>query len=442
MPLKDRLIGKPFAQAYRVAMERQRGAEAKETDLTAQTAEMRGRIQEALLRRIEVPERADRTRLAQVVAEELDADPTIHPRVRDYLLQTLVDEISGFGPIQPLMDDPRVTEIMINGPETIYVERGGRLERTSLRFRNEEHLGIVLEKMLAFTGRRIDESSPLVDARLPDGSRLHAVIHPISVRGTVVTIRKFSREPLTIEHLVANGTLSRAMATYLQWAVQGRLNIVISGGTASGKTTTLNAISAFIGSDERIVSIEDAAELRLQQAHWVPLEARPANAEGRGEVTIRMLVRNALRMRPDRILVGEVRGAEALDMLQAMNTGHEGSLTTLHANSPRDALNRLETMVLMAGMDLPLLAIRQQIASAINVVVQQARLPDGSRRMVSIAEISGLEEGNVLMQEIFRYDFEPPGGRFRATGIVSRFIDKMRERGVSPSLSLFRGEEP
>ncbi|MBX5467700.1 MAG: CpaF family protein [Firmicutes bacterium] len=421
-------------------LERQLGPAERERLSRQQIETLRTRVQEALLRKIDVPERADRNRLAQVIGEELDADPTISPGLRDYLLQSLVDEISGYGPIQPLMEDPAVTEIMINGPKTIYVERSGRVEKTGLAFRDEEHLGVVLEKMLAFTGRRLDESSPLVDARLPDGSRLNAVIHPISVIGTVVTIRKFSRDPLTLAHLLANGTLSPAMAAYLEWAVRGRLNVVISGGTASGKTTTLNAISAFIGPEERIVTIEDAAELRLQQSHWVPLEARPANAENRGEVTIRTLVRNALRMRPDRILVGEVRGAEALDMLQAMNTGHEGSLTTLHANSPRDALNRLETMVLMAGMDLPLVAVRQQIAAAVDVVVQQARMPDGSRRIVSIAEVQGLDAGNILMQELFQYRWDAAGGRFRATGVVSRFLDKMRTHGVEPSPAIFREE--
>jgi pilus assembly protein CpaF len=438
MPLKDRWGQPPPAKVFRATVSRQRAEQSQAAEYEQQLELMRTRIQDNLVRRLTVPERADVERLRAAVAEELDRDAAVTPSIREALFHSLVDEMSGYGPIQPLLGDPAVTEIMVNGPYTVYVERQGVLQKVGVKFRDETHLNAVLEKMLAFSGRRIDESSPLVDARLPDGSRLNAVVHPISVRGTTITIRKFAQDPWTVERLVENRTLSPQMAQYLQWAVQGRLNVVIAGGTASGKTTTLNAISAFIGDAERIVSIEDAAELRLQQSHWVALEGRPANVENRGEITIRTLVRNALRMRPDRIIVGEVRGAEALDMLQAMNTGHEGSLTTLHANSSRDALNRLETMVLMSGLDLPLAAVRQQIASAIQVVVHQARLVNGARRVLSIAEVSGMEEGNILMQDVFRYRIHQD--QFEATGVVSQFLDRMRDRGVPASADLFQGE--
>jgi pilus assembly protein CpaF len=448
MPLKDRIRGQSLAAAYRQALaQREPPREAQAWDDAERVRAVKTRVQAAILAETSTPERLDRARLSAVVGGILDRDPEVRPGERDVILDSLVDEILGFGPIQGLLDDPTVSEIMINGPKTVYVERHGVLELTPVVFRDEEHLLAVLEKMLAFSGRRVDEASPLVDARLPDGSRLNAVVHPIAVRGVTVTIRKFTTRPLTMADLVQNGTLSPRMATFLEWAVRGRLNLLVSGGTASGKTTTLNAVSAFIPPTERIVTIEDAAELRLQQAHWVPLEARPANLEGQGEVSIRTLVRNALRMRPDRIIVGEVRGGEALDMLQAMNTGHDGGMTTLHANSPRDALSRLETMVLMAGTDLPLIAVRQQIASAIDVIVHQARLPDGSRRVVQITEVAGLEEGTILTQDLFAYHFEETDdgsirGTFRATGVVSRHLVKLRTLGVPATPDLFREAAP
>jgi pilus assembly protein CpaF len=352
-------------------------------------------------------------------------------------------EIAGYGPLQPLLEDDGVSEIMVNGPDDVYVERGGQIQYTGIRFRDHAHLLQTIQKIVAPLGRRIDESSPMVDARLPDGSRVNAVIPPLAVRGAALTIRKFSRRPLGIDDLVARGTLVPEMAMLLRAAVAGRLNIVVSGGTGSGKTTTLNVLSSFIGEDERIVTIEDAAELRLQQRHVVSLEARPANAEGRGRVTIRDLVINALRMRPDRIIVGEVRGGEALDMLQAMNTGHDGSLTTAHANSPRELLYRLETMVLMAGTDLPARAIREQIASAIDLIVHQARLRDGTRRITHITEVVGMEGDTITLQDIFV--FEQQGveehqrvrGRFRPTGVVPTFLPRLEARGQRLPQDLF-----
>jgi pilus assembly protein CpaF len=448
VPLKDRIRGQSLAAAYRLAVsQRELSAPTEATADSERIRAVKARVQSAILAETSTPERMDRARLTAVVGGIIDRDPDVRPGERDAILESLVDEITGFGPIQGLLDDPTVSEIMINGPKTVYVERRGVIELTPVSFRDEEHLRAVLEKMLAFSGRHVDEASPLVDARLPDGSRLNAVVHPIAVRGPTVTIRKFTQRPLTMTDLIQNGTLSPRMATFLEWAVRGRLNLLVSGGTASGKTTTLNAISAFIPPRERIVTIEDAAELRLQQAHWVPLEARPANLEGQGEVSIRTLVKNALRMRPDRIIVGEVRGAEALDMLQAMNTGHDGGMTTLHANSPRDALSRLETMVLMAGTELPLLAVRQQIASAIDVIVHQARLPDGSRRIVQITEVAGIEEGTILTQDLFGYTFEETEdgrvrGTFYATGVVSRHLGKMRTLGVPAAPDLFRENDP
>jgi pilus assembly protein CpaF len=445
MPLKDRIRGRSVSPVYRTVTARTADAPADTSD-PERYRRVRGRVLEHLLAVSRTPERLDRARLVALVADALDRDPDVRPGERDRLLKSLADEITGFGPIQSLLDDPAVTEIMVNGPEAIYVERDGLVEATPLRFRDEEHLRAVVERLLAFSGRRVDEASPVVDARLPDGSRLNAVVPPIAVRGITVTIRKFRATVLTLADMVANGTLSAAMADYLTAVVRGRLNLIVVGGSSTGKTTTLNALSALIDDRERIITIEDAAELRLQQRHWVPLEARPANLEGRGEVTIRTLVRNALRMRPDRIIVGEVRGPEALDMLQAMNTGHDGGMTTLHANSPRDALSRLETMVLMAGMDLPVPAVRQQIASALQVVVHQGRLPDGTRRVLRITEIVGLDEGTILTQDLFAYEPVDPAsgvyrGRFRALGVATAFRDRLAQQGVSLPLSLFSEEE-
>lgn len=352
------------------------------------------------------------------------------------LAESLLAEILGFGPIQPLLDDPEISEVMVNSARQVYVERKGRLEMTPVSFEDDRQVLHLIEKIVAPLGRRIDEASPMVDARLPDGSRVNAIIPPLALKGPCVTIRKFSKDPLTMEDLIRFGTLTMDMASFIRACVVARLNIVVSGGTGSGKTTTLNVLSSFIPEDERIVTIEDAAELQLRQDHVVTLETRPANMEGRGEVTIRSLVRNALRMRPDRIVVGEVRGGEALDMLQAMNTGHDGSITTGHANTPRDMLSRLETMVLMAGMDLPIRAIREQIASALDLIVQTARQKDGSRRITHITEVQGMEGEVITLQDIYRYQqtgVEAGGrmaGEFRPNGIKPKFYDRLIAAGV------------
>ncbi len=411
--------------------------------LSERFLELKAEVQAALLTRITNPESLSRQALTDEILALIDANAAISPIEKESLTEGLVNEIVGYGPIQPLLDDPDISEIMINGPDQIYVERQGQLIRTPAAFRDERHVRAILEKMVAFSGRRVDESSPMVDARLPDGSRLNAVLRPLSVNGDAITIRKFSKDPFVLSQLVEMGTLSAEMARFLEAAVRGKLNVVVSGGTGSGKTTTLNALSAFVPGSERIITIEDAAELQLQQEHKITLETRPANVEGRGAIPMRELVRNALRMRPDRIIVGEVRGGEALDMLQAMNTGHEGSLTTVHANTPRDCLSRIETMVLMAGVDLPLTAIRSQVASAIDIIVQQARLLDGSRRIIRITEVVGLESGVVTTQDLF--SFEQSGvdaqgrvtGAYRGFGIRPRASDRLRAQGIDLPGSLF-----
>lgn len=347
----------------------------------------------------------------------------------------LYDEIVGLGPLQPLLSDPTISEIMVNGADHIFVEKNGNITLSETRFRDNQHVMNVIERIVSSIGRRIDESSPMVDARLKDGSRVNAIIPPLSLTGPIITIRKFARDPIQASHLISFGSLSMGMVSFLEACVKGRINIIVSGGTGSGKTTLLNVLSSFIPDDERIITIEDAAELQLRQQHVITLESRPANLEGRGQITIRDLVRNSLRMRPDRIIVGEVRSGEALDMLQAMNTGHDGSLTTAHANSPRDVLSRLETMVLMAGMDLPIRAIREQIAAAINIVVQQSRMRDGSRKVISICEITGMEGDIISMQEIFSYkqngiENNKIKGKFSSTGIQPAIVAKLRNNGV------------
>jgi pilus assembly protein CpaF len=361
---------------------------------------------------------------------------------RSRLFEAIVAEILGFGPIEPFIADETITEIMVNGPKNIYIERAGRIERTSATFENADHVMRIIDRIVAPLGRRIDESSPYVDARLPDGSRVNAIIPPLSLVGPVITIRKFFKIPLTIERLIELGTVSPEAVEFMKACVQGKCNILVSGGTGSGKTTLLNILSSFIPEDERIVTIENAAELQLRQEHVVTLESKPPNIEGRGEVTIRDLVINSLRMRPDRIIVGEVRGAEALDMLQAMNTGHEGSMTTLHANAPRDALARMETMVLMAGMDLPHRAIREQISSAIDVIVQEERMRDGSRKIVSINEVQGMEGEVITMSTLF--EFEKIGiengkvvGRFKPTGLRPKFMEKIEAAGIRLPPNIF-----
>ncbi|MCG3150763.1 MAG: hypothetical protein GEEBNDBF_00024 [bacterium] len=361
---------------------------------------------------------------------------------REIILHDLLDEILGYGPINILLEDPDVTEVMVNGPYMVYCERKGRLTLSDRKFIDDAHVTRIIEKIVSPLGRRIDESTPMVDARLPDGSRVNAIIPPLALSGPTITIRKFSKDPFTINHLVGFGTLTDWMAEFLRCCVEARLNVVVSGGTGSGKTTTLNVLSSFIPNSERIVTIEDAAELQLRQEHVVTLETRPANMEGKGLITIRDLVKNSLRMRPDRIVVGECRGGEALDMLQAMNTGHDGSLTTAHANTPRDMLSRLETMVLMAGMDLPVRAIREQIASAVDVVVQVARLRDGARKITHITEVVGMEGEKITLQDIFIFKQEGFAdgkviGDFRATGILPKFLEKFEAYGIDFDRQMF-----
>ncbi|MBE0450533.1 MAG: CpaF family protein [Clostridia bacterium] len=377
--------------------------------------------------------------LANIEKESLNMTPNQKKRI----LEELTDEIVGFGPITVLLQDNNVTEIMVNGPDRIYVEMNGKLIKSDARFKDNDHIMHVIKKIVSSIGRRVDESSPMVDARLANGSRVNAIIPPLAIDGPTLTIRKFAEDPFKISDLVGFGTLNSKMAEFLRACVEGRLNVVVSGGTGSGKTTTLNVLSSFIPSDDRIVTIEDAAELQLPQPHVVRLETRPPNIEGKGEVTIRDLVKNSLRMRPDRIVVGEVRSGEALDMLQAMNTGHDGSLTTGHANTPRDMLSRLETMVLMSGMNLPVKAIRDQISSAVNLIVQQARLQDGSRRITHITEVLGMEGDVIILQDIYRYEqkgVDSKGkviGDFQFTGIMPTCLKTLREHGVHVPGHLF-----
>ena len=359
---------------------------------------------------------------------------------RNRIAAEIYDSIRGLGPLEKLLADDSISEIMVNGAKQVFIERKGKLLQSDVTFYDNEQLLNVIDRIVSPLGRHIDEANPMVDARLADGSRVNAVIAPLSLKGPLLTIRKFSSTPLTVENLIDYGSLTFKMAAFLESCVKGRLNIVVSGGTGSGKTTLLNVLSAYIPYDERIVTIEDAAEIQLQQRHVLTLEARPANLEGTGQITIRDLVRNALRMRPDRIIVGEVRGGEALDMLQAMNTGHDGSMTTGHANSTRDMLARLETMVLMAGMNLPVAAIRQQIASAIDIIVQQSRMRDGSRKIIGISEVTGMEGDVIITQEIFTYDYGDgrSPGRFRPTGIKPRCSEKLVAAGAGLKDEWFR----
>ncbi|CUR60164.1 putative pilus assembly protein, ATPase [metagenome] len=358
--------------------------------------------------------------------------------------QEIADDILGYGPLEPLLRDPNLSEVMVNTFEDIYVERSGKLVKVDATFADEAHLRRTIDKIVSKIGRRVDETSPMVDARLPDGSRVNAIIPPLALDGSKLTIRKFSEDPYTVEDLINFGTLSRASADLLEACVRGRLNILVSGGTGAGKTTTLNVLSSFIPDDERIVTIEDAAELRLVQDHVLRLESRPSNIEGKGAVTIRDLVKNSLRMRPDRVVVGEIRDAAALDMLQAMNTGHDGSISTLHANTPRDALSRLETMVLMAGMDLPVRAIREQVASAVDLIIQQSRLKDGTRRITAITEIVGMEGDIITTQDVFLFDYSAgmnEQGKFKggleSTGLRPRFLERLADHGVHLNPAVF-----
>ena len=385
-----------------------------------------------------------RSEIATITAEALEEmSVVLNKEDRQSLHQELYDEVMGLGPIEPLLKDETVNDILINGPRRIFVERGGKLQLTDITFKDERHLLRIIDKIVSAVGRRVDESNPYVDARLADGSRFNAMVPPVAVDGSLVSIRKFKKEKLGIPDLVRFGAFTEEMAAYLQAAVSTRLNIIVSGGTGSGKTTTLNALSSFIDNTERVLTIEDTAELQLQQVHVGRMESRPANVEGKGAVTQRDCLRNALRMRPDRIIVGETRGEEVIDMLQAMNTGHDGSMTTIHANSARDGVSRLENMIAMAGIEMPIKAVRAQIASAVNLIVQASRLQDGSRRMTSITEITGMEGDVISMQEIFRYErlgIEPSGkiiGRFNATGVRSHYSERFKQWGYNLPASIY-----
>jgi pilus assembly protein CpaF len=410
--------------------------------------DLKTRVQNKLLSELDPSMDVTRTdevrRTIQDLFEQILAEENIvlsRPE-RARLFEQIAAEILGFGPLQPLLEDDTITEIMVNGPKSVYVERKGKIHRVPVTFENNDHVMRIIDRIVAPLGRRIDESSPYVDARLQDGSRVNAVIPPISLVGPTLTIRKFSKNPITVDQLIQFGSVTAEAIQFLKACVEARLNVIISGGTGSGKTTFLNVMSGFIPNDERIVTIENAAELQLRQEHVVTLESRPPNIEGRGEITIRDLVINSLRMRPDRIIVGECRGGETLDMLQAMNTGHDGSMTTAHANSPRDAISRIETMCLMAGMDLPVRAIREQVASAVDLICQQERMRDGTRKIVSITEVSGMEGDVITMTDIFV--FEQTGmdngkivGRLRPTGLRPKFMDKIETAGINLPPSIF-----
>jgi pilus assembly protein CpaF len=412
--------------------------------------QLKGDLHRKLIERLDLDaleqikdERVISAEIRRAVLDLLRDEPTpLSQSQRDEIIEQIIYEVIGLGPIEPLFRDPSISDILVNGSKMIFVERRGKLTRVATSFRNDAHLTAIIDRIVSRVGRRVDESSPMVDARLPDGSRVNAIIPPLALDGPVLSIRRFGAD-LAIENLLANGAMNEGMMELLAGCVGARLNILISGGTGSGKTTLLNALTSFIQADHRIITIEDAAELRLQQAHVVRLETRPPNAEGQGEVLARDLVKNALRMRPDRIIVGEVRSAEALDMLQAMNTGHEGSLTTVHANSPRDALARLETMILMAGTNLPNRAMREQISSALDVIVQVSRLSDGTRRITSVVEVTGMEEAVIAVQEIYRFrrrGVAPDGtvlGDFEPTGIRPAFTERLRLAGVEFGATIF-----
>lgn len=414
----------------------------KETKKEDPLSDIKGLIHKKIIERIDTSmlEQEDEenklnAEIAGIVEETLkEKELHLSRTERQTMIRYIIDESIGFGPISKHLIDEEVSEIMVNGPDQVYVEKKGRLELVDTSFEDNQHVMRIIEKIVSPLGRRIDESSPMVDARLPDGSRVNAIIPPLALNGPTITIRKFSKKPLNVGNLISYGTMTSDMALFIEACIKARLNIVVSGGTGSGKTTTLNVLSSFIPHDERIVTIEDAAELQLEQEHVVRLESRPANIEGKGAVSIRELVKNSLRMRPDRIVIGEVRGGEALDMLQAMNTGHDGSLTTGHSNSPRDMISRLETMVLMAGMDLPVRAIREQIASAIDIVIHQARLKDGSRKITHITEVQGMEGDTIILQDIFVFNDK---GVFTSTGIRPKFMEKLTNVRVSLPNNLF-----
>ncbi|MGH8875441.1 MAG: CpaF family protein [Acidimicrobiia bacterium] len=441
----------------------ERVAAAKAADTTTQVSqrsdifiELRGRLHFRVVEELgptlydrQMSDAELRLRVTEMLEWALEQEEGIALNTADrrQLLAEIASDVLGYGPIDPLLNDADVTEVMVNGPYDVWIERHGKLEKTDVRFVDEVHVRRIVDKIVGQVGRRIDEATPMVDARLPDGSRVNAVIHPLAIGGPFLTVRKFAVDPYTEADLIQFGTMTQRVADFLRACVRGRLNAIISGGTGSGKTTSLNVMSSYLPSDERIVTIEDAAELQLHQDHVLSLESRPANIEGKGQVTIRELVRNALRMRPDRIVVGEARGGEALDMLQAMNTGHDGSLTTIHSNSPRDTLARVETMVLMAGFDLPVRAIREQTASAVDVIVHVARLRDGSRRVTHVTEVEGMEGDIITLQDIFLFDYGmgvDDGGRYlgrlKATGIRPNFSDRLQDQGIRLPADLFDPE--
>ena len=440
-PAQSQVQQRPAAEAVAADKEKKR----KER-LTELKVEIHKRLLEDLnLSAIEsATEQSLRGEISALATEALDEmSVALNKDDRLALTQELYDEVMGLGPLEPLLKDETINDILVNGPKRIFIERAGKLELSDVTFRDERHLLRIIDKIVSAVGRRVDESNPYCDARLMDGSRFNCMIPPIAVDGSLVSIRKFKKDKLKIEDLVRFGAFTEEMAAYLQAAVSCRLNIIVSGGTGSGKTTTLNALSSFIDNHERVLTIEDTAELQLQQVHVGRMESRPANVEGKGAVTQRDCLRNALRMRPDRIIVGETRGEEVIDMLQAMNTGHDGSMTTIHANNPRDAVSRLENMVAMSGIEMPLKAMRSQIASAVNLIVQASRLQDGTRRMTSVTEITGMEGEVISMQEVFRFErlgVEPSGkiiGRFNATGIRSAYSDRFRQWGFDLPASIY-----
>jgi pilus assembly protein CpaF len=443
--------------ADRVAAARRNEISSVSTSRNEALTELRGRLHFKVVEELgptlydrQMSDAELRLRVMEMLEWAIDQEQGVPLTIADrrQLLNEIASDVLGYGPIDPLLNDPEVTEVMVNGPYDIYVEQRGKITKTDVRFVDDVHLRRIIDKIVGQVGRRVDESTPMVDARLPDGSRVNAVIHPLAIGGPFLTIRKFSVDPYTEADLVRFGTFSQRTADFVRACVRGRLNILISGGTGSGKTTTLNVMSSYLPDDERIVTVEDAAELQLHQDHVLSLEARPANIEGKGQVTIRDLVRNCLRMRPDRIVVGEVRGGESLDMLQAMNTGHDGSLTTVHSNSPRDTLSRIETMVLMAGFDLPVRAIREQIASAVDLIVHVSRLKDGTRRVTHVTEVEGMEGDIITLQDLFLFDFgagieEGTGkylGRLKATGIRPTFSEHLQDMGIRLPADLFDPE--
>jgi pilus assembly protein CpaF len=429
-------------------------AESGRPERADRTAQVRARMQSKLIEGLgpklyesSLSEAELRELVQRSLREYLEAEETpLSPVEKAQITRDVGDAVLGLGPLEAFIRDPEVTEIMVNGPDTIYVERAGKLYWTGVKFHDAEQLRRTIDKIVSRVGRRIDEASPYVDARLPDGSRVNAIIPPLAIDGHALTIRKFAADPYETKDLIAFGTVTADVAEFLQACVRGRINILVSGGTGAGKTTSLNVLSSFIPEDERIITIEDAAELRLQQPHVVRLESRPPNIEGSGEVTVRDLVRNALRMRPDRIVVGEVRGAESLDMLQAMNTGHDGSISTVHANAPRDAMARVETMALMGGVELGVRAIREQIASAINLLIHQARFRDGSRRITHVTEVVGMEGDVITLQDLFQFDYRAGAdeqgrslGELRPTGLRPHFQGLLEDRGVPLRTSIFGG---